>query len=258
MGLLNYLKRQYKRKIKIRAPWYLSSLRKKGLKFIPNYSGGNNADLFVWPCEDEYTKVVPVGDRPYEYAFAVEMFEKYNVKNKKIFDVGSSSSVFPAILAALGNDVTCLDAREWPISLPNLKVIKSDLLKDNPNIGEADAITCISTIEHFGLGRYGDSENVNGDIEGMAKIKKYLKVNGFMVLTVGYGKPAVVYPAHRIYDKQRLAKLTDGFTVLEQRFFYPKSLNPFIFVPCSEQDAFKVDLSTGYYAVICLLLRRDK
>ncbi len=253
------MRRIYHRKIKPKLPGYLDRLEAAGEKFTVNYSDQGNADLVIWPCREDNIKIVPVTDRSYEYAFTVEKFCEYNIKNQKILDVGSSGSVLPGILTALGNQVVCLDVREWPIQLPHLTVLKRDIINlNNENIGEFDVITCISTLEHFGLGRYGDKEDVEGDFKGMFELKKFLKSGGLMVLTLVFGKPTVVFPAHRVYNNSRLMRLIEGFKLLDRRFFRPISTQPVIYAPCSKEDTYQVDLTTGYYAIICLLLQKEK
>jgi hypothetical protein len=195
------------RLIKARMPWNQYKLRKKGFKFVLNYSDEGETKLTIWPCEEDKEDVVTVADRHYEYAFTIEKFREYDIRNKDVLDVGSSGSVLPPILAALGNHVVCAYVREWPMMWPNLEFVRGDLLESDHSFGCFDVITCISTIEHFGLGRYGDKENVDGDIEGMTLLKRYLKPNGLMILTVPFGRPAIAFPAHRIYNRSRFSRL---------------------------------------------------
>lgn len=261
MGLHRYLafaKRIYETELKKQMPWYRRKLRKKGSRFVVNYSDEGNAMLVLYPCEGDKVNIVSVGEREYEYAYTIEKFQEYGIKNKMVLDVGSSGSILPTILAALGNHVVCVDVREWPVNWPNLEFVKGDVIEsDNLVPFESfDVITCISTIEHFGLGRYGDVEDVDGDIKGLAKIRGYLKPGGLMILTAPYGIGAIAYPAHRIYNKSRFLKLVSGFKILEKKFFGPID-NPVVWRPCSEEEAYSVDPQRGY-ATICSLLEKQE
>lgn len=243
--------------IKAEMPWNRYRLRRKGSKFVLNYSDeGGGAKLTIWPCGGDRADVIPVGDRHYEYAFTVEKFREYDIRNKDVLDVGSSGSVLPTILAALVNRVVCVDVREWPVMWPNLEFVKSDLLESDISFGSFDVITCISTIEHFGLGRYGDKEDVDGDIKGMKLLKRCLKPNGLMILTVPFGRPAIAFPAHRIYDKSRFSRLISGFKILDKKFFGPIDRSD-VYRPCSEKETYSVDTQGGY-AIICTLLQKEE
>lgn len=225
-------------------PWIQYKLRKKGSKFVLKYSDRGEAKLTIWPCGSDKVDVVAVADRHYEYAFTVEKFREYDIRNKNILDVGSSGSVLPPILAALGNRVVCVDVLEWPIRWPNLEFIKGDLLESDIPFESFDVIACVSTIEHFGLGRYGDKEDVDGDIKGMANLRKYLKPNGLMILTVPFCRPTVAFPAHRIYDESRILRCTSGFKILDKKFFGPID-RPNVYRPCSEEETYSVDTRGG-------------
>ncbi|MFC1937100.1 DUF268 domain-containing protein, partial [Chloroflexota bacterium] len=109
-----------------------------------------------------------------------------------------------------------------------------------------------STIEHFGLGRYGDKEDVDGDIKGMNTLRKYLKPRGLMVLTVPFGRATVAFPAHRVYNESRFSRLTSGFRILDKKFFGPID-RPNVFRPCSEEEAYSVDTEGSPAVVYCLL-----
>ena len=74
-----------------------------------------------------------------------------------------------------------------------------------------DVVTIISTLEHVGLGRYGDPLDVDGDIRTMREVWRILKPGGHAILTIPYGYPTVVYNLHRVYDNGRLRLLTEGF-----------------------------------------------
>lgn len=251
-------------------PWEQHKLRKKGSQFVLNYSDEGDARLMVTsgltilarivlPQVEEgghKADVVPVIDRHYEYAYTVARFREYDIRNKDILDVGSSGSVLPAILAALGNRVVCIDVREWPVTWPNLEFVKGDLLESDIAFGSFDVITCVSTIEHVGLGAYGDREDVDGDIKGMAMLRKYLKPRGRMILSVPFGKPAILYPYHRIYDKSRLSRLTSGFRILDKKFFGPID-SSIVYRPCSEKEAYSANTEVSY-AVVCVLLEKER
>lgn len=82
---------------------------------------------------------------------------------------------------------------------------------------QVDWIVSFSSLEHSGLGRYGDALNPEGDAEAMQQAWCMLKPGGVMLLGApmtcqdrGY----IEFNAHRVYGFQRLAHVASGFEVL--------------------------------------------
>uniref|UniRef100_A0A914LZB9 DUF268 domain-containing protein n=1 Tax=Meloidogyne incognita TaxID=6306 RepID=A0A914LZB9_MELIC len=67
-----------------------------------------------------------------------------------------------------------------------------------------DFIVSYSSIEHSGLGRYGDPINPMGDIMEMQKLRCILKPRGIFFLGVPVGQDDVGYNCHRTYGRIRL------------------------------------------------------
>ncbi|CAJ0606172.1 unnamed protein product [Cylicocyclus nassatus] len=68
-----------------------------------------------------------------------------------------------------------------------------------------------SSIEHSGLGRYGDPIDPSGDLKEVQKVLCLLKRGGLFYLGIPRGKDALFYNAHRIYGRMRLAMMMTGF-----------------------------------------------
>nr|pir hypothetical protein W08G11.1 - Caenorhabditis elegans [Caenorhabditis elegans] len=81
--------------------------------------------------------------------------------------------------------------------------------------GKLDFAASFSSIEHSGLGRYGDPIDPIGDLREMLKIKCMLKQGGLLFLGLPLGTDAIQYNAHRIYGSIRLAMMFYGFEWLD-------------------------------------------
>ena len=77
-----------------------------------------------------------------------------------------------------------------------------------------DTILCISSVEHDGLGRYGDPINPNADLETMQRMKKMLVRGGLLYISFPVGRDAVVWTACRVYGPLRIPLLFEGWTLL--------------------------------------------
>jgi SAM-dependent methyltransferase len=133
-----------------------------------------------------------------------------------ILDVGSVESTVPLSLAGLGYQVTALDLRAYPFEHPNLEVVVSRLEDFERPPASFDAVLCISTIEHFGLGWYGEARQADdSDRQAMARLRELTRPGGTLVLTVPYGR-ARVDDVQRTYDAAGLAALLDGWDVQDR------------------------------------------
>jgi hypothetical protein len=90
---------------------------------------------------------------------------------------------------------------------------------ENKKIGQFDNAASYSSIEHSGLGRYGDPLSPCGDVEALQQLHCMLKSGGILFLGLQCSRDNssyIVFNAHRVYDTYRLNLLFNGWKVLEQ------------------------------------------
>jgi 2-polyprenyl-3-methyl-5-hydroxy-6-metoxy-1,4-benzoquinol methylase len=127
--------------------------------------------------------------------------------DRRVLDFGGYESLLPLQLAALGREVWVLDQRRYPFAHPNLRTLCADVLRDPLDVsGSLDVVISISTIEHVGLGRYGDLVDPDGDRHAVERLWKLLRTGGRLILSVPAGKPAT-QRGYRVYDAARLSGL---------------------------------------------------
>ncbi len=73
--------------------------------------------------------------------------------------------------------------------------------------GRFDAVITFSSVEHSGLGRYGDAMNPWGDRQAVARAWCMTKRGGRIALGVPSGPDAIFYNAHRLYGPVQLPHL---------------------------------------------------
>ncbi len=74
----------------------------------------------------------------------------------------------------------------------------------------ADSLSCLHTLEHFGLGRYGEPVNYNGYLLGLDNLYKILKKDGKFYFSVPIGPQRIEFDAHRVFSINYLLKLFDN------------------------------------------------
>ena len=157
-----------------------------------------------YPCLDDNTQQTSF-DRHYIYhtAWASRILSK--TKPKKHVDI-SSSLYFSSIVSAF-IPIDFYDYRPPELKLSNLSVDKADLLslpfKDN----SISSLSCMHTIEHIGLGRYGDPLDPEGDIKAIKELIRVLSPGGSLLFVVPIGgKAKIMFNAHRIYTHEQILK----------------------------------------------------
>lgn len=159
------------------------------------------------------------GKEPYMHGAKLHLFAftKYidYIKNKKVAVIGSQTPWIESVLLHCGaKEIITV---EYNVPVCNHDIIKTIYYADFCNSSEKyDAIISYSSIEHSGLGRYGDELNPNGDIEAMEQMYKALNDGGLCFVGFPVGKDYLVWNAHRIYGEIRLKMIyLDKFKELE-------------------------------------------
>lgn len=135
---------------------------------------------------------------------------------KRGADIGCATGSFPAMQLASGIEhCTVFEVRPARVDHERVTVRVHDLTYDEAE-AEFDLVTCLSTIEHVGLGRYGDPLDPWGDVKMAANLRRLVKPGGLLMLSLPVGRGTVVYNAHRIYSRRRVRELFGDLRVVAQ------------------------------------------
>lgn len=121
------------------------------------------------------------------------------------YDVGSRIDGFVSHVASF-RKITVIDIRVLKSTSENIEYMQADLMSDLPNslIESTESLSCLHTIEHFGLGRYGDPINCDGHILGFNNLLNMLKPNGKLYFSTPIGSQRIEFNAHRIFSIEYL------------------------------------------------------
>lgn len=134
-------------------------------------------------------------------------------------DIGSCS-YFVTIASAFLN-LRSYDIRPMDIPLPRMVIGVADLCSLPFKDGELKSVSCMHSLEHVGLGRYGDPVDPYGDVKAARELSRALADGGNLLMVLPVGRPKIAFNAHRIYS----------FQYVVDSLFSSLSLKEFSFVP---------------------------
>lgn len=115
-------------------------------------------------------------------------------------DIGSRIDGFVAHIASF-RAIEIFDIRPLNSEVPNIVFRQVDLSApiSEKYLACTDSISCLHAIEHFGLGRYGDSIDIDGHLKGLDNITKFLTPNGRLYFSTPIGPQRIEFNAHRVF-----------------------------------------------------------
>ena len=152
-----------------------------------------------------------INERIVEVPFVFRTLTKLAV-GARVLDVGCAESTVAFSLASLGYEVTGIDLHPYPLPHPNLSMVVSAIEDWDCPDGYFDGIVCLSSIEHFGLGAYGEEETEGLDVFAMERISRWAKPGALLALTTPFGRYGVD-AQQRTYDMPTLNRLLAGWKI---------------------------------------------
>jgi len=148
---------------------------------------------------------------------------KQKIYDKSVAVIGTRKPWAEAILLNLGaKHVTTVEYAKLIIEHKRVTTVTPDRLATRFISGQAvlfDTVFTYSSIEHSGLGRYGDPVAPFGDLEATAQVWCMVKPGGYFILAVpmlkDQNKCSVKWNGGRRYGTVRLQHLTANWHVLD-------------------------------------------
>jgi glycosyltransferase involved in cell wall biosynthesis/SAM-dependent methyltransferase len=242
-----------------RLRWVLLAMELTGL---PRRVGGKAIRWIKGPERPRLPNLA--GDRDIEWSWIASQMP---LGPGQALDFGPGGSHLALIAAQRGFQVTAVDLEpvRSPYVHPRLGFIRGDILKLPLPRGHFDLVINCSTVEHVGLAsRYGVTEDrPNGDLEAMARLRELMKPGGIMLLTIPVGRDAVFAPLCRVYGRERLLLLLEGYIVEKEAFWVKDRKNRW--VQTDRETALDFEATAGswdslqnVYSLGCFVLRKPE
>lgn len=184
-------------------------------------------------------------DRHYIFhpAWAARILAK--TKPEKHVDIASTLTFSTLVSAFL--PVEFYDIRPAHLGLSNLESKTGDLMALPFTDGSIMSLSCMHTIEHIGLGRYGDPIDSEGDIKAMKELKRVTARKGSLLFVTPIGKPRLVFNAHRIYSYDEIVRNFEGFELKEFSLIPDKATEGDLIQNASKELADKQSYACGCF-----------
>lgn len=190
---------------------YFSDLR----KFRRLTRGKNSGNLKLLPCLHDKSDVAGTASGHYFHTDLLVAQKIFENRPSRHIDVGSSVLGFVSNVASF-REIEVFDIREMKSGNDNIKFTQMDVSNLQKKYeGCSDSLSCLSVIEHIGLGRYGDGLDFYGYRKGFHNLSKMLKKGGIFYFSVPIGKGKIEFNAHRIFPLKEIYLLIkkNGFNV---------------------------------------------
>ncbi len=189
-------------------PWYFSDRR----KFMEQLSKiGDDSKIYYYPILTG--KNAKSGYLPKQY-FIQDLYVASKIFKRcpnKHVDVGSRIDGFVAHVASF-RSLEVFDIRPQNCIIENVTFLQADIsIPSLQYYNYCDSLSCLHTLEHIGLGRYGDTVDVNGHVSALENLANYLQKNGILYLSAPIGKPRIEFNAHRIFSVSYLISLISKY-----------------------------------------------
>ena len=198
-------------------------------KFFLDLYNWKKIDKNNWPIEiiprlnDFKSEASDLGEYFFQDMFVAKKILKKNPE--KHIDIGSRIDGFVGHLACF-REVEVFDIRKLNLKIKNVKFNRLDITEKNHKFANySDSLSCLHTLEHIGLGRYGDKINPDGWRTGLENMSVFLKKSGILWLSVPIGIQNIKFNSHRIFDPNTIVVEAKkyGLTLEEFYYYYPLS-----------------------------------
>lgn len=165
----------------------------------------------------------------------------YRTAPKKHYDIGSRVDGFISHLLSFRENITLIDIRPLNLQISGLEYIQADATSlDGIADNSLESVSALHSLEHFGLGRYGDPVDPEACFKAFAAIQKKMAPGGNAYISVPVGEEHVEFNAHRVFYARTIVAAFSKMDLVEFSVVEGKNKKINTNVPLNQYD--------GYYA----------
>lgn len=169
----------------------------------------------LWPIiNDKFSKAGSANNYFWQDLWAAKNIISMGTKHH--FDIGSRLDGFIAHLLSAGIDVTMIDIRDFPVPVDGLNTIVDDATSLHQIVDESiESMSALCSLEHFGLGRYGDPIDPEACFKCFSNIQNKIKKGGHLFISLPIGRERVEFNAHRVFYADTVVQNFNKMSLVE-------------------------------------------
>jgi SAM-dependent methyltransferase len=195
--------------------------KKEFKQFIQMTHNNRNDFAISWkdryPCLSDKTSDTPFDPH---YIYHLAWAARILAKNSPKLHIDISSSIYFSTIVSAFFTTEFFEYRSIDLTLSNFESKSGDITALPIPDSSIFSLSCMHTVEHIGLGRYGDVLNSNGDLDAIKELIRILAPGGNLLFVVPIGKPRIMFNAHRIYSYSQICE-----------YFKELNLKEFMLIP---------------------------
>jgi SAM-dependent methyltransferase len=179
-----------------------------------DFFNANLNSFLVYPTlTDRYDSA---GTAKGEYFFQDLWFAKkiFKASPTEHWDIGSRVDGFISHLLVF-RPVNVIDIRELESTAEGLTFHKGDITSLEFSDNSLSSLSSLHTVEHIGLGRYGDPVDPLGCFKAMQELRRVLAPDGKLYFSVPIGVERVEFNAHRVFDPSTVIEQLSDLTLVD-------------------------------------------
>jgi SAM-dependent methyltransferase len=166
----------------------------------------------AYPCLTDKIKTTPF-DAHYTYhpAWAARIL----AKTRPALHVDFSSILYFGTMLSAFIPVKFYDYRPAELALTGWEGAFADLCNLDIDDNTYSSVSCMHTVEHIGLGRYGDKLDAEGDIKAINELIRITKPDGDILFVTPVGKQRIEFNGQRVYSYEHILQLFTKCRLME-------------------------------------------
>jgi Caenorhabditis protein of unknown function, DUF268 len=216
MSLITTIKDHYTSIVKGKK--YMNFLFEKDMKEYQKLNRNKNfmvEEKYLYPCiYDKTENAGSLGPYFWQDLWASTLITENNPKIH--YDIGSRVDGFIAHLACQKKKIILIDIRPLGSNIDGVEFIQSNATNlENIESESIISLSALCSLEHFGLGRYGDPIDPNACFKAFDSIQRVMKKNGEIYISVPIGTEHLEFNAHRIFYPITIVERFNEMELLE-------------------------------------------
>lgn len=203
----------------LKSVFYIPKYFKDYFKIKSQAKKGDFSFGKLYPILSEFTSEAGVMSGHYFHQDLYVAKRIFKEQPKRHVDIGSRIDGFVAHLAVF-REVEVFDIREQKSQVDNIRFTRADLMElPDELISYTDSASALHSLEHFGLGRYGDPIDYEGYRKAILNIHAMIRPAGRFYFSSPIGDQRIEFNAHRVFSCEFLKTLFDPLFQID-RFSY--------------------------------------